>query len=46
MSLRVGLSLVVGVWMLASAVPAGAQGTPEEPRIALLIGKSASKGPP
>ena len=46
MSLRVGLSLVVGVWMLASVVPAGAQGTPEEPRIALLIGNSAYKGQP
>ena len=46
MSVRVGLSLVAGVWMLDSVVPAGAQGTPEEPRIALLIGNSAYKGRP
>jgi uncharacterized caspase-like protein len=45
-TLRLFLSIAIGVWVLVGAVlPAGAQGK-EEPRIALLIGNSAYKGQP
>jgi caspase domain-containing protein len=41
LSCRVGISVFVGVWILASAVSAGAQATRDEPRTALVIGNAA-----
>ncbi|MBI3108309.1 MAG: caspase family protein, partial [Candidatus Rokubacteria bacterium] len=43
---RLVLSVTIGLWMLASAVPADAQAPKEEPRIALVIGNSAYRGSP
>jgi uncharacterized caspase-like protein len=46
-TLRLFLSITLGVWILVGAVlPAGAQGTQEEPRVALLIGNSRYKDKP
>ena len=44
--MRFSLSIVLGVVILALAVPVGAQGKNEEPRIALVIGNSAYKDAP
>src|SRR3984893_5002022 len=41
MSSRLTISITIGVWIFASVLPVGAQGTREEPKIALLIGNSA-----
>jgi len=41
LSCRVGISVTVAVWILASTVSVGAQGAREEPRTALVIGNSA-----
>ncbi len=47
MLFRLSLSIAIGVWILVgSVVPGGAQGTQEEPRIALVIGNSAYKDMP
>ena len=43
---RLVLSVTIGLWMLASAVPADAQAPKEEPRIALVIGNSTYRGAP
>ena len=42
----VAITVVVAAWLLAVAVPAGAQGAREEPRIALVIGNSAYREAP
>ncbi len=39
--MRLFPSIAIGVWILVLAAPVSAQGTPEEPRIALMIGNSA-----
>ena len=46
MSSRLALSIAIGVWILASVLPVGAQGAREEPKIALLIGNSAYREAP
>ena len=46
MSSRLALSITIGVWILASVLPVSAQGTREEPKIALLIGNSAYREAP
>jgi hypothetical protein len=46
MSSRLALSITIGVWIFASVLPVGAQGTREEPKIALLIGNSAYREAP
>ena len=45
-SCRLVTSVVVGVWILASTVSAGAQATREEPRTALVIGNGAYRDTP
>jgi uncharacterized caspase-like protein len=40
------LSITIGVWIVASVLPVDAQGTREEPKIALLIGNSAYREAP
>src|ERR1700730_537790 len=40
------LSITLAVWIFASVAPVGAQGTREEPKIALLIGNSAYREAP
>jgi uncharacterized caspase-like protein len=44
--MRLSLSIAVGMWILTLAAPAGAQGTRDEPRIALVIGNSAYREVP
>ena len=46
MALRLSLAITTGVWFLVSAVPVGAQGPREEPKIALVIGNSAYREAP
>ena len=43
---RLAMAVTVGIWILASTVPVGAQATREEARTALVIGNGAYRDTP